>query len=142
MSFLVTGRYNIGKTLKAKYEEIKNKAYFVRRGPIDWTSHDWETRPRAVAIIIDDCTFLQQVNSATVSFEVFSKIPKDTDDISDTLTDELFSDAAEVLNYLITTKDDNNDNVATLMPKSELAIECYDMDLKIQGLIITFTLKY
>ena len=142
MSYLVTGRSNVGNFLKTKLSEVRNSAYFVRRGPIDWNAHDWKAKPRAVAVIIDDCTFLRQINEASVSFEVFAAIPKDGDNIDDTLTDELFNDAALVLNSLVTEKDSNGDSIATLLPKSELAIECYDMDLKIQGLIITFTIKY
>jgi hypothetical protein len=139
MPFLVTGRSNVGKKLKESWSKIANGMYYVRRGAINWLTHEFNEHKRAVAIIFDDSTFLKDINDATISFEIAAKIDGE---LNDDLVDELSSHAAEVLNDLMTQTDSNGDNIATCVPNSGLMIEWHDLDLNLQGIIVHVNIKY
>ena len=136
-------------TLVDKAKTLRNDVYFVKRGAINWTTHDFDQDPRAVAVMIDDFQLFGKTNSgmktANLSIEMFAKMPQrdGKPEIDDALQDELVDDAEALLRHLQTARDGgDNPVVFKLDLESARVIEAHDIEIQVQGAVVQFAITY
>lgn len=131
---------NMAEYLREQWRAVRGGTYFVKRGPILWADFDFEAQPRAVAILIDDHTFLRDINDANVAFELGARMPSGREpEVDDGLLEELTDDAKWVIRQLVKGTDSVGDAVVLRLEHQSARIrEWHDPDMKVQGVICTF----
>jgi hypothetical protein len=142
-------RRTVLETLRDAARIIRNSVYFAKRGAINWTVHNFEKHPRAIAVMQDDAQLFGDQKSgmkfANMSLEMFARMPErlEVPEIDDVLMDEMIDDAYELLRGLITARDVNDDPVVFKLDQaSARVIESHDVDLKVQGIVVSFSVTY
>lgn len=140
-------RRNVLEAIKDACEKLRNGSYYVRRGPISWPDFNFSKNPRGVSIQVDDCTWLApQFNQASIALEFGEKIPLDQDNepgLEDAALEQMFDDAQIVIMELLKKRNRDGDPVCNLVQPSQANIlEFYDSEMKVQGMIATFFVKY
>lgn len=130
--------------LKDACQSMRSRRYFVRRGAIDWGAWDFDAHPHAVALMMDDTTFMGDFKVGTVSLEMFVRMQSsDEPTIDDSVMDELIHDAATAFEKLAVAKVPGTmDNICTLVKDSDVIIESSDAAKKVHGIIATIKVKY
>jgi hypothetical protein len=118
----------------------------VKRGPIHWATFDFSAMPKAVAILVDDQSFIKEdgVNDANISFEVAARMATGQQpEVDDGLLDELIDDAIWVIRSLRQAKNGQGDNVILRLASSAARItEWHDPDVRVQGIVCPFQVEY
>lgn len=138
-------RYTALATIRRLATEVRGGAYFVKRGPIDWSSFPFTKHERALAIMVDEQTLFQSINTATVTLEVAGQLsnPEDQPELNDGLMDEFTEDLEWIARSLMNSTDDQGDSVITgLNLKDATAIEFHDPQFGVQGMILNFNITY
>lgn len=134
--------------LKELWEQkTENGRYYVRRGPINFASFQFDRFPRAVAIICDDSSLpLPQeqfpFQGARISFEIGMSMPDEASgSIDDEAIDALRDDCTDILLQLLEATDTEGDNIVLRIDLGQArVIEWHDADRNLQGVILSFTL--
>lgn len=130
---------------------VNNNRYYVRRGPINWTAHDFHAYPYALSILTPSFSMLRPVfNELVVSFEVVMSLPEtshqrgeEREGLNDNEIESLVVDVDEVIHQLITATDSNGDSVISRIDRENAeAQEISNEDWKIQGFQVIFTVEY
>ena len=137
-------------SMKAKARTVRNGRYFVKRGAIDWTSHDFASKPFALSLQIDDGSLLRTASvrgmkSARISMEMFAPLPKaqDVPEIDDGLLDELIDDAEAIVLDLVMARDSSDDPIVFRVDETGARfVEAHDISLLVQGIVVTFNVQY
>lgn len=134
-------------TLKELCKKLRGGSYFVKRGPINWAEFPFEKYPRAIAILVDDQTFISStgIQKASMSIEVAGSMPspKDNPEVDDGLLDEFFEDVSLVLLSLREAKQGRGeDPVVFDVTADATATEFHDSTLKVQGIMVFFRVQY
>lgn len=131
--------------LKELAKEVRRGAYEVRRGATIWASFPFDTFPRAISIMCDECqpVPVNDQTAATVTLEMFMKIDTSLQEkgLDDDTLDEMRADARFILETLQEAKNVDNDSIIisiSLNKERAKAIETHDAQLSVQGLIVTF----
>ena len=143
-------------TLLGKLVELcgaaRSRAYYVRRGFVDWSSFPWARHARVISIVVPDETLLADANGcnkATVVMQ-FVCVLQDEDiqsRVNDTLMDELRADVDEVLRALeahYTVLDDGglSPTLFFINRKDATATEFHDPDSHVQGVLAKVQINY
>lgn len=127
------------EAFKAAAKKVRNGAYFVKRGPINWAVFPFPKHPRAIAITIDTQDFLPHngIHNAEVAIEMAAAMPGDDEEpgIDDGLMDDLTEDAEEIVRQLLTKQDALGDAVALKVVGRSID-EFHDSELRVQGVIV------
>lgn len=118
--------------------EVRGGVHFVKRGPIDWAVFNFDAHDRAIAVLLDDHSFLGDINDASISFEIAGRMiqPEKSPDLDDGLLDEMIDDAEWIIRSLIDSDDSKGDPVilkANLLDAR--IVEFHDVQLRVQGII-------
>lgn len=125
-------------TFRKLCEEVRGGIHFIKRGPIDWSSFNFDENQRAIAILVDDTSFLKDINDASLSFEIAGRMiqPEDRPNLDDGLLDEMIDDAEWIIRSLIDSKDKQGDSVIMKAGFNDARIvEFHDVQLRVQGII-------
>lgn len=132
--------------IRVSWGEVRGGSYFVKRGPIHWASFDFEELPKAVAILVDDLSFMKNdgINDANISFEVAARMATGKEsEVDDGLLDEIIDDAIWVIRSLKQAKNSQGDNVIMRLSERTARItEWHDPDVRVQGVVASFQVEY
>ena len=134
-------------TLKAIWSEQRANAYRkVHRGPINWTSFNFETYPRAVAILLDEVQLFRITQGfirATLSMEIMCRLPDQPEEIDDGLMDDLYEDVEQVIKKLsVSVDDEGNPVIAFINRETANVIETHDATRGVQGLVVLMEVDF
>ncbi len=130
--------------------ESRNRAYFVKRGPIIWENFPFNTYRRACSIGVDHAQLFgaggegQSIPEAVISLEMAARLDVSMKDPSmdDRLQAEFRSDAREAIYRLAGLTNDVGDAVILRFDwGSAIGEEFSSADLSIQGLLAQFALN-
>lgn len=138
----MTGRSAMAQRMLDAWRQVRNGRYWVRRGAVNWAAFDFSKNPFAVAVMIDEATFMRPINDATVTFEVFTRIPEQGGDplLDDEEIEKLVDDAVEVI--LLGSAFDQGPFRYEPLENSARVVECSDSSLGVQGVVISFDVKF
>lgn len=131
--------------------KARNSSYFVKRGAINWTTFDFETHGGAIALMIDDGSLFRVQSTRGMkpcrcSMEMFHRLPDplmESPEIDDGLMDELLDDAEWIINELASSRDSSGDPVVFRIDrKSVTFVEAHDIEVKVQGIVVSFNMEY
>lgn len=126
--------------LKAIAKKSRNGSYFVKRGPIEWTSFEWGTLKRAISIQIDERDFMRSTNKLECALEFAAPVPEDADPgIDDGILDEFDEDLEAIMKAWIAAIDAIGNFVLGFTPGK--ISEFHDMDFRVQGMTAKFTIE-
>lgn len=132
--------------LKTLAMRSRSSSYFVKRGPIEWSTFPFETKgSRAISIIHAHGNFLPSDGKhlSTIAMEAAARTPSREEDteIDDGLQDELIEDLEEIVFDLQREKDDRGDTVAYVVGKGTVR-GFHDVSLRVQGVTAEFNVSY
>lgn len=137
------------ETIKDLCKEVRGGAYYVKRGVIDWRSHDFDQIPKAIAIGADEFPLFGRgdgngFKDADLSLEVFTKLPKTGDPvgIDDGLLDELMDDMWWVITELLKKRQGDFPVVFNVVKARVKAVESHDVTLGVQGIVVFLPVSY
>jgi hypothetical protein len=135
--------------------KVANGRYtFVHRGPVNWAGFPFDKHQYAMAVMCDGTGLYRKrgtnlPGSLTMDFalEMFTKLPENSTEVSDEVTDWLFADATFILDNLRNTRyrDEHGDEwplIYNYEENSDRATEVHDVSLQVQGLIVNIRLHY
>lgn len=137
----------VGNTLLELARSVRNRSYYARRGAVNWAAFDFDAHPRAIAIVFDETPVFPDARAMYTikcTLELFAKFNGEDslDSIDDELMDEIHEDARWIVEQLIRRKTSSGDNaVIGVVTVGITAIETHDADLRVQGLIVPFTVS-
>lgn len=142
-----SARRFLTQTLQNIWLEQRGNTYrTAHRGPINWATFDFESSPRAVAILLDECSLFRDKRGfirAVLSFEVFAQLNDQPEEIDDGLMDELYEDIQQVMRKTQSLTDAaGNPLIAKLDTQSANAIETHDATRSVQGLVATMQIEF
>ena len=135
------GKQELLKKLVELWGNVRNQKYTVYRGAINWPNHDFTNIPYAVSVMMDECSFLKEINEGILSFEIFAPIVEEKQ-INDEELDIQLSNVMEVFYELGKTKNSKGNSYGAILPGTERCIEHYDSSYNVQGLIILVSVKF
>lgn len=147
MSTEKSPRRVVGETLLELAKSVRNRMYHARRGAVNWASFDFAAHPRGIAIVFDECGLFpsrQSMFELKCTLEMFVKFDGEDslDSLDDALMDEIHEDARWIIEQLVAQLSSEGDAVAIGVPTVGItAIETHDADLRVQGLIVPFTVS-
>lgn len=140
---MISAYLNVVGKMRALAEELRGRAYYVRRGAINWATFEFQKRERAVSIMVDEATMLRAMNSLKVTLEFACAIPEQVDAMNDDMMDQFMVDFEAFADKLVKSVDDKGDAVVhSLDLNTVIAVEFSDFDLQVQGLSVSFQLSY
>lgn len=132
-------RHVLLETIKTAAKKVRNGAYFVKRGPIDFIAFPFAKYPRAIAVSVDSQTFLPPngLYDAELSLTFAAEIPENPEDpgIDDGLMDQ-FTDDAEVIAHSLPSSVDIQGDAVALKVVGRSVEEFHDLDMRVQGVIV------
>lgn len=126
------------------WRQARGGAYFVHRGAVHWPTFDFDARPRAVGIGVDDRTLMREINDMDLSFEVGARMPEGAElQFDDSLATEIQEDVEWVIRKLIESTNPEGDSLI-LNPKlgDARVIEWSDPDFRAQGVVVFLTISH
>jgi hypothetical protein len=126
------------------------RGYFVKRGAIQWSAHDFDSAPLACAVHCDSATFLRDegMNSGTVTLEMLSRIPTGIgheSGIDDDTIDDMTEDASRALGLLeiaVDPEDGAYPIITRLDRQADEVTEVADVLRGLQGVIATARVEF
>ena len=145
----MSARAELMTALKKLCQRAGAARYFVKRGFIDWRYWDYETKPWAISIMMDEQDLLSTDGSgritATVTLESFTRIKGEVAEIDDLTLDEMCEHVRDVVLKLQDERSPSNLDypiIFKLEKSTSKIVEAHDADLKIQGLTASFTVQF
>lgn len=144
----MSARKDVTDKIKALAKSVRNSAYFVKRGYINWATFDFTSYPRAISILVDEERLLRDTKGfadARISLEIFTKIPPSTDppQIDDGVLDELIDDARWIVEQLEQARNAQGDPVVFKISRNTSAlVESHDATLEVQGIVAIIRVTY
>lgn len=138
-------RRNLTDSLRRHAEAVRGGRYFVKRGQINWMEFDFTIAERAFAIMVDETTLFRDAdNDATITLELATRIPNPDEhpDLDDGVLDEFLDDAVYVIRSMSQDVDPEGDFVGDAMLRTVRALEFYDPEFRLQGITVSFQVKY
>jgi len=135
------GKKELLKKFKTLWEEVRNQKYAVYRGAVNWPNHNFEAEPYVVSVMMDECTFMKEINEGILSFEIFSRMTG-VKNIDDEELDVQLENAMEVLYKMMGEKDSSARHICSITVGSENCVEHFDSSLNVQGLVIFVNIKF
>lgn len=135
-------------TIKKYAKSIRGGWYSVKRGVINWATHDWDRHPNNIAIMIDDHRIpveskgRRPFRSGVLTLEIFSRIVPSTEEmeIDDGELDTMIDDAEFIL---FSTLQERLENDSVVMRMGDIrVIESHDVNLKVQGIIVQTNVEF
>lgn len=137
------------KTLaEERISEREGESTFVKRGAVNWNTFNWESYSRGLAIMMDDSSLwpgVQGFREGNLTFEYFAKMPdqEGTPEIDDDLQDELIEDVLYIASQIVNETNRSGQPIVTRTDrKAARIIEAHDVDLKVQGVVVTINLNF
>lgn len=127
----------------------EKQSYYVRNGLIFWASFPFSEYNRAVSVQVDGGNLIanetQSGRDLALSFEIFGLVSDNLNDLgsSDNLMiSEFLSDCAEVITKMHSLKDNEGSSLFVEINTTDASFQtAYDQELRVQGVICTFTVK-
>lgn len=117
--------------------------YFVRRGAINWDTHEW-VLPHAVSVRLAENFPARggQPAQTTVSLNVGMRLPSTSqpENLDDETLEQLETDMVNAMRALCQAKS-GNDNLI-FDAQFEGSVEWHSTDFGVQGYVVTFSLMY
>jgi hypothetical protein len=135
------GQKELMQKLVSLWGEVRNQKYKVYRSGVNWPNHDFTKFPYAVAVGMDEYSFLSQINEGILSFEIFAKITNN-EEIDDAEFDVQSDNVLQVLSSLEKSTNEDGDFIASVLPNTGRIVEHYDSAMQVQGLIVMVTVKF
>jgi len=131
-------------------KEMRNGTYFVKRGAINWTTFSFEDHGAGIALMVDDGELLRTqrnkgMKPARCSMEITHRLPgeQESPEIDDGLMDELLDDAEWLITELMKSRTAGDDPVVFRIDENSVRfVEFHDIEVKVQGIVVTFNLEY
>ena len=130
----------------AAAQGVRGGAYKVIRGAVNWTGHDFEANPSAVAIVVDEgeLDMDQRQYGALITLELFAK-PKQAGsglrEINDDLMERLFADGLSIIASVQAQRNKDGDGaVIAVLPRLRWT-EVSDADRGVQGIMWQISVK-
>lgn len=151
MALVDTPRTRVLNKLFDLCSEENGNRYYVRRGPINWATHDYGSYPYAIAILTPSFSMFRPVfNELTLSLEVAMRMPETSNQrgesregLNDNEIESLVQDVDRIVHKLVTSKDSNGDHIITRIDNETAeAQEISNEDWSIQGFQVIFTVEY
>lgn len=139
-----SARFNLLAALKKLSKDARQGRYFVKRGPIVWPTHNFDSHPYAISIQIDSCSIIKRdgIQNASLSLEIAAKMrSSDQNDIDDSLSDEIIEDA-EIILMKLRNEQVGSDPVVFHVGDDASVTEFYDTEFQVQGIIVSFNVKF
>lgn len=135
------------KAMKDAALAVRARRYFVKRGVINWASHDFKTKLFAISLQADDYSFMKQngIQDMKFSMEIATSINDIVSpaQLNDDVIEELVDDAEWIFKTVMSQIDTLGDNVALVVDtESARVIEFHDSSLRVQGIVVTAYVKY
>jgi hypothetical protein len=135
------------KTLVGLLRAARGGAYHVHRGPVDWSTFSFSEHPSAIAVVIDESTFLQQAMydnpvSARVTIDALVPLRGDhgmDDDAIDVVIDDV---TRAVLGLFDEKYQPTEDLVFKIDGRQSRLKEVVDTGLGVQGVIATLHVEF
>ena len=129
-------------SLKAVAKKVRNGVYFVKRGAIVWGEFAFDKHARAISIQMDERDFMKATNRAECALEFAAAIPgtDEIPEIDDGLMEEFADDAEAILKACLADSDSVGNFILGFAP-GKMA-EFHDVDIRVQGLIVKFTIDF
>ena len=146
-SRVLSPKRGILENMKLFWEEVSGNIYFAKRGPIDFTTYDFNKKPRACAIMVDNYVLRGNESSGKsdmdMSFEIFTSIDDRIDpaQLQDTTLEDLEDDVNEVFDRLVEAKYPGGDNLVFSLSKVN-SVEAHDIHFRLQGIVVTFSVEF
>lgn len=141
-----SARRFLKETLKNIWLEQRGGAYrTVKRSAVNWAAFDFEGKgPRAVAIMLDETALFRKKGffEAILSFEVFARLPDDSDEINEELMDEIYEDVLQVLVKAKASLNGSGFPLIGFIDPDGKAIETHDATKRVQGLVVFLQIKF
>lgn len=133
-------------TLKQICKDTRNGKYFVKRGAINWMSHDFAKMPEAISIQLDRVSLFKQsgINDGIITLEMFAsmKTVKEVPEIEDEVMDQLLEDAEEIFTKLMQAEDGGDAIVLKMEQDSTEVVESHDVSLRVQGIVVSVPVSF
>lgn len=131
-------------------KEMRNGSYFVKRGAINWTTFPFGDEGAGIALMVDDGSLLRTqrnlgMKPARCSMEIFHRLPdeQESPEIDDGLMDQILDDAEWLIIELMKSRTAANDPVVFRIDENSVRfVEAHDIEIKVQGVVVTFNLEY
>lgn len=146
----MSSRSNLIAATIAAWSQVRQGAYRVRRGPVNWEAWSFSRWPRGVSLCFHDEAFMRPdgFNAGTVEWQVLAQIPNRRADgeqleVDDELMDQIHADAKEALRLLCAAKDSEDDSVLLKAGTKDAEIlDTWDLTLGAQGKTVLFDVVY
>lgn len=144
-----------------KLEQLARKEhhrrYYVRRGPINWASFNFDQHRYGFSILTPQFTLIGDqhgIDSCTITIEMVQEMPDESlerderrDGIDDRGLESMVKDIESIIRQLLRATYPNNDFVCTLSrsSKDEPPVNAQEMsttDWSFQGFTVTFTVLF
>lgn len=138
-------RAEVMDRLAAIARTVRGGAYWVHRGPVNWTAFPWVTHKRAMALMMEERTLTgKQMEKGVLRIEAFAALPRKDDDpsIDDGLLDTLDTDVEWVVVEFTKAKFANSDNLAHVNRSGSTVEEFFDPELGIQGIALRLPIEF
>jgi len=127
--------------------KVRNNAYYVKRGAINWSSFPFDVRPLAVSVQVDDFSILKisGMNEGKLTLEMASRMAEETTDpqMDDAEIDRLISDAETIITGLMKAVDTAGDSVLYRLDRESVnVVEFHDTSRMVQGIVVSFFVVY
>lgn len=144
-------------TLVSLCRAQRQQRYYVRRGPINWATFDFERHPYAIAILTPEFSLKGDqhgVDQCTVTLELCQKMPDEAldrdqrrDGLDDVGLESLVEDVVGIVSALELAAYPNNDFLCSLLrfSKDRPPVQGQEMsndNWSVQGIQATFTITY
>lgn len=142
---MASRRREVLAAIKQAWSEVRGGSYYVKRGAIDWTAHQFTDKPFACSIQVDECSLPQPWptklgrphEDMQITFELATRIQATTDpQVEDEGLELLIEDLRDVLLGLATLKRTNGDTLLDLLVAETRPVEFHDTTYLVQGLIV------
>ena len=137
------------ETWKESALAVRNGRYFVKRGAINWTTHDYETHPHNIALMMDDFPLYAQkpigAQPGNASMEFCGRFEDENEfkEIEEALLDEYVEDAEKIIDALLNAQYASGDPVVFRVNRETArVVEFHDMSIRVQGIVVNFTVHF
>ena len=138
-----TARKVLIQNLKDACKQARNSRYYVKRGPIVWPSFNFEVRPYAISIGMDEFSMMRDINEGGIRMEFAASMDSEAEEVDEDLMEEFIDDAHWIIRTVIDARNSQGDSVVLRLNLEEVSgFEFFDVRLGIQGVIVQFGTSY
>ena len=134
----------------AAWSQVRQGAYRVRRGPVNWAAWSFSRWPLGVSLCFHDEAFMRPdgFNAGTVEWQILGRTPERNADgeqleVDEKLMDQIHEDAKEAMRILRAARNQDDDSVLLKVGTADAEIlDTWDMTLGVQGKTVLFDVVY